>query len=693
MESFATKGGQFIVIGTVVDDQERPLDGTPVDIYINETKEHGGILLGSGETNDGVFQIPVQVPTDIPVGEYQVLAHAMPSGSYQDSWSDPPIVIGTETETALEGPDVVVVDTVASFGGSLNEEFGGPLAGQRMDLLIDNELVAITFTGRNGTFSFQHLFTDPGPAKVTVRFPGTDLCLSSQAEHNLRVVLQTSVALSAPESANMEQPVLFSGRLVDMFDSPIAGEEIILSSAGQGEIGRALTDEEGASSLEHAFNRGGALTIRARFAGTDLYLPSSAETSIDVFIITVLTLDTPEMLDVEQPALFSGTLTDTFGQGIARQAISLSTDGEFLGAATTDGAGYYAIIHTFQDEGLANLRASFLGEDLSLPSEAVTTVQVMIPTAILLELPEFGLVHHTTTLAGVLQDFRGDPLAGLPISLTIDDLEPQPLTTDAAGRFSLEHTFAQVGTYQIQVSFRGGGEGLGFLRPADIVETFPVITVEIETDIPPTLVRGETTTIGGTLTLGDAPRAGEAVTLLWDGQQIAEVLSQVDGAFSHDLAVNTSESLDNHRLTISVPSFQEETDVEVAVKARTSLSVAGPLDGHPDEKLTFKPTLLDDLGGPISQANISLDEHPISASTTDEGIATISFQVPEKLDVERLSLAFRFQETDKCLGSVALLGIDIVVARRALALDPCVRADGGPPGPRRWHLLLSAAAR
>lgn len=79
----------------------------PLEIFINETKEHGGILLGNGQTNNGEFRIVVQVPTDIQVGKYQVLAHALPFEGYLDSWSDPPIIIRSETETTLEGPDSV----------------------------------------------------------------------------------------------------------------------------------------------------------------------------------------------------------------------------------------------------------------------------------------------------------------------------------------------------------------------------------------------------------------------------------------------------------------------------------------------------------------------------------------------------------------------------------------------------------
>ena len=659
LDPSATKGGQFTVAGTVTDSQGRPVDGMSLEIFINETKEHGGILLGTGQSSNGTFEIVVQVPTDIPVGKYQVLAHALPLEGYLDSWSDPPIIIRSETETTLEGPDSVLVGSTGAFTGTLREESGEPLADHDVQLLIDGALVGTTQTSPEGEFSFEHTFTVSRETAVTAHFPGTELFHSSQAEHQLLVVVETTLTLEDPEEAYMEQPVRFSGELRDMFDSPIAEGEIVLLSAAEGEIGRAVTDEDGAFNIDHTFLEGGSYTIRAEFPGTTLLLPSSAEVAINVFINTLLTLEAPTIVNIDEPAVFTGTLTDTFDNGLEAQGIYMSVDGkaESLVSATTDALARYQWSSVFDEEGEHRIDASFPGEGLYLPSEAMAMVTVMVPTSIVLELPDYSLVHHETTLAGILRNSRVEELSGLPVSIWIDDLPSSTVTTDGDGRFSLQHTFTQTGSSQITAEFAGEG----FLLPSKAEETLRVFTVAIETDVPDTMVRGETTTVGGRLTLDDAPLTGEPVTLLWDDQQVAEVTSQDDGDFSYDLAVDPSESLETHRITLSVPGFQEEAEVVVAVKAQTSLAIAGPLEGNPEDTLEFNATLLDDSGSPVPQLPVSLDEHAISGITDEEGVASLSYQVPQEMEAGPLSFIFRFEGTDQYLESEASVGVGIVL--------------------------------
>ena len=366
LDPTATKGDQFTVAGVVEDHQGRPVDSMAVEIFINETKEHGGILLGTGETNNGEFRIVVQVPKDIQVGEYQVMAHALPFGNYQDSWSDPPIIIRSETETTLEGPDTLVDGIAGTFTGSVGEVSGEPLDGHEVQMLVEGVIAATIHTSSEGEFSFEHTFQEEGP-----------------------------------------------------------------------------------------------YTVQAEFTGDDFLLPSNAEKTIQVF---------------------AGT---------------------------------------------------------------------------------------------------------------------------------------------------------------------------IKTDVPDTLVRGETTPVGGSLILGASPLSGEAVEILWDGRQIAEVSSQDDGTFSYDLSVDPSESLETHRLTVSVAEIQEEVELEVAVKARTSLLIAGPQEGRPEDALAFDVTLLDDFDFPIPRAPVSLDEHAISGITDEEGIANLFYQIPQEVETGPQFFSFRFEETDQYLASEA----------------------------------------
>lgn len=134
--------------------------------------------------------------------------------------------------------------------------------------------MATIHTSPEGEFLFEHTFGQFRQTMVTARFAGTNLFLSSQADHDLLVVVETSLTLEAPGEGHMEQPVPFSGELRNMFHSPIANGEIVIRSSVAGEMARVVTDEQGAFYLEHTFLKGGSYTIQAEFSGT-LLLSSS----------------------------------------------------------------------------------------------------------------------------------------------------------------------------------------------------------------------------------------------------------------------------------------------------------------------------------------------------------------------------------------------------------------------------------
>ena len=67
----------FTVGGTVYTVTGHTVDGMTVEIYVNETKEHGGTKIGTATTRFGRWSAEVSLPRDMERGPYQLLAHAV----------------------------------------------------------------------------------------------------------------------------------------------------------------------------------------------------------------------------------------------------------------------------------------------------------------------------------------------------------------------------------------------------------------------------------------------------------------------------------------------------------------------------------------------------------------------------------------------------------------------------------------
>ncbi|MBI2856060.1 MAG: hypothetical protein HYX93_04360, partial [Chloroflexi bacterium] len=349
VQAFATKGDELLVKGTVKDDRGQGVDGIPVEIFLNETKEHGGFLLGSSEAALGVFEISVRIPTDIPVGEYQVLAHALPFRNYLESWSDPPIVIRSETAIELEGDDRVDVGGVGYYTGVLSERFGGPLGGQAIELLVDGEVVASTVTDRDGTFSFEHQFIEVGQAKVAVRFQETDVYLGSQAVVGIDILTPAANRLWVWLAASVV-PVTLLG----------LGSAFYLYRRRQGpQLGPDSTPPTAPTAPPE---KGGvAPPSRRGRRGTLLYieLPKIQPTL-------------PLVWGLGEPLDIRITLQDENQAPLAYHTLEVSISGEHL-EVETDEHGACVVQHTFEDKGSFTVGARFHGDsDLRAASQDIS---------------------------------------------------------------------------------------------------------------------------------------------------------------------------------------------------------------------------------------------------------------------------------------------------------------------------------
>ena len=225
------KGSTALVSGTVTDAAGVPLDGMMVHIFLNETKEHGGMRKGTGTTQQGVFSIPIEIDSTVPAGNYQVLAQSLPrvlgNTSYLDSWSDPPIIVYTPTQVKIEETGTIYVREPFEIIGTFSESVGDlPIVEANLKLELDGVLLSVATTDSQGQFSRQIVFTSPGIHLLRVIYSGSEFYQSLEFSEELSIWLKTQIRLDMPDSAIVKQQTTITGALRDSQGQPVQGQTI-----------------------------------------------------------------------------------------------------------------------------------------------------------------------------------------------------------------------------------------------------------------------------------------------------------------------------------------------------------------------------------------------------------------------------------------------------------------------------------
>ena len=262
-----TKLGQpFTIGGAVTSSTGVSFEGMGVEVFINKKKEQGGVLVGSSVTKQGRFSVEIRLPDRFAKGDYQLIAHAMGSPGYAESWSDPGIGVYSGTRFDLKGPNEISVGTPVEFHGSLYEETGSAVADQEVLIKIDGTPLDPVITDARGEFSFGVSFDEAGKHAVTVELKDTGFLLGSFGLLDVAAIMPSRLDIDdlPPERPGEQFPV--SGTLRDHFGNPLGGQTVELT-VGDGPSKSVVTDSDGNFSVDHAIDSPGTHDIEAGFGG------------------------------------------------------------------------------------------------------------------------------------------------------------------------------------------------------------------------------------------------------------------------------------------------------------------------------------------------------------------------------------------------------------------------------------------
>jgi transglutaminase-like putative cysteine protease len=166
----ALKGGTFQVHGTVTLENGTGVDGLTVEVFLTLKKNDTDASSGTGVVRDGFFNITSDAATEMAVGDYNLIAHTMPGGIYEESWSDPPIRIMADTNVTIGAP----------------KSNGEPIPNATLTVTVGNA-TRILRTDAEGGISLSHTFDEEGNATVNLALDDSDYYLGSESSFGIAV--------------------------------------------------------------------------------------------------------------------------------------------------------------------------------------------------------------------------------------------------------------------------------------------------------------------------------------------------------------------------------------------------------------------------------------------------------------------------------------------------------------------------
>ena len=635
------RGTAFVVGGEVTTLDGQNVSGMLVEIYVNETKEHGGIEVGEAITSSAGYVASVELPTGVELGPYQLLARAVKNAKFNESWSDPDITVFSGSGLELTGPSEVTIDVEATFTGNLTDDAGDRVADSDLAVTIDGQAAPSVTTNSSGEFSFSSTFDSAGDHWVQVEVEGQEFILDNRARLNFQVTMPTETMIHAPAIVEVGQEFEIAGELRDVRGNPLAGESVHVQ-VGDAAERSVTTDSSGNFEFSDTVSESGEHILSAEFRRSGPLLASNGSALLASQHLVVLTIDGPGRIERRQGATFEGRLeSETFAPTGDLELTLEDSSGQETTSINTDENGRFA--HTqssFINTGLHFLTGHYPGEEYVGSSTAGISFYVYAPTMLTLEGPEVVRDGQPFVLSGALVQDEGRPVPDAEIQLT--GAESRTLVTDADGKFSWETSGSLDQTQtdeavESELFFEVAFAGTDHLGPSTTNSSTLVGLPRIVVEAMEPIARGGTATLRGTVLLGNSPTPGVLVGI---SQEVSQESDEA-GAFILDHPVPSNTPVGTWQVVVSAPDIEASFSVGIEIRSAPSMRFDPSDLPAPEYTTLLVATLLDDTGTGIAGATLRSDQG-VETVTDDLGKAIIEVMTPETKDAVLVPVVVSF---------------------------------------------------
>ena len=308
-------------------------------------------------------------------------------------------------------------------------------------------------------------------------------------------------------------------------------------------------------------------------------------------------------------------------QGVASIKVDLflnatkEAPGEFLGSASTDGAGRFAVetkVPHDLDATKYHLVAHSLQKQVDCKiwreSWSDPEMEVTAKTRIVWDLPARVVLGRNMTVAGRVLDEVGGPVRNGNVTLVVEG-QTLRLTTDGIGAFSHVMRVNDTGDVDVTATF----DSTKYYGASSSTASVPVVPEDVQVDgadapLGVLLTRSRETVVTGTVLVGGAARPGE-VQLAFEGLKVSscadcpaasavKVTPDENGTFSVPVWVASDQAPGAHRLTVTGGGLKQTHAFNSTLAVPVTLVIDAKGAGLFTKDYEGTVTAVDDAGDP-----------------------------------------------------------------------------------------------
>ncbi|WP_288652914.1 carboxypeptidase regulatory-like domain-containing protein, partial [uncultured Methanosphaera sp.] len=308
------------VTGILVDSAQNAISNQEVTITVNNKK------YTTTTGSDGKYVVTIMSP--VVTGHYDVSASYAGSDVYTMASAQTSMFVKEETSIIAEGPISATVNSTITINGSLMDASDNGIANATITVVFEGKDYTTTTNG-DGKFTCDIMTTTVGDnIPVTVRYDGNDTYMASSEIISVDVEkLGSELTLNPVNNTDINSTVDVSGVLSEEYtQKAIANSTVTIIVDGISY--NTVTDDNGNFKVTiKAAATTGTYTIKASYDGSDLYTPSSDETTFDVEkISTKTTVDAVNGVIYEKVNL-TAHITDVNGNNVTGGKVVFSING------------------------------------------------------------------------------------------------------------------------------------------------------------------------------------------------------------------------------------------------------------------------------------------------------------------------------------------------------------------------------